>query len=96
MNVSLPLTDAPGLSCEQTVRRLWDYLDHQLSAADTRSVEQHLRDCQANCASHFEFERTFLQIMRGARPTSPASDVLRARVTALIANSDYPNRTEET
>ncbi len=95
MNRSLSVAEPPILDCEQTVRRLWDYLDRQLSAMDMQAVDQHLHDCKAKCASHFVFERAFLGVVRSARPINVASDALRLRVTALLTKDDFPNRDEE-
>jgi anti-sigma factor RsiW len=79
-----PLQEPPVLDCEQTVRRLWDYLDRQLSAIDRDAVDRHLHDCKANCASHFAFEQAFLDVVREARPRVVASDVVRQRVRSLL------------
>ncbi len=96
MNASLTVAEPPVLDCEQTVRRLWDYLDQQLSVLETHAVDQHLRDCKTMCASHFAFERAFLGVVRSARPTNVVSDALRLRIQALMTKDDFPNRGEET
>ncbi len=75
-----------SLNCEQTVRLLWDYLDRQLPSIDAEAVDRHLHDCKTHCASHFEFERAFLAVMRASRPHVVASDTLRLRVLSLIAS----------
>ncbi len=84
MNAMPENPDVPVLDCEQTVRLLWDYLDRQLSALDVQAVDQHLRACRTNCASHFAFERAFLEVVHQARPQCVASDVLRTRVRELV------------
>ncbi len=86
MTSDTTLQDTPSLDCEQTVRLLWDYLDRQLPSIDLDAVDRHLHQCKANCASHFEFERAFLDVMHAARPQVVASDTLRLRVLALIAS----------
>ena len=87
--------DSPSLDCEQTVRRLWDYLDGQLGATDVALIDAHLAACD-RCPPHFEFERRFLDTVRRARRTDGAatrSDALRARVVAmLIADGWLPTR----
>ncbi len=96
MTTETAFLDIPALNCEATVRRLWDYLDQQLSALDTRAVDKHLRDCKFNCQSHFEFERAFLDVVRSARPNVQASDVLRDRVRALMQrDASIPRPHEE-
>lgn len=74
--------------CEQTVRRLWDYLDGQLDPMDVAQVDAHLAECD-RCPPHFEFERRFLDTVRLARRTGGSTarvDALRARVLALLAD----------
>ena len=85
---SLPRTDIPVFDCEQTVRRLWDYLDGQLGPVDLDAVDAHLVDCD-RCPPHFEFERRFLDAVRAAREAAPAAEpaktqVLRERVVSVL------------
>jgi len=82
--------DTPSLTCEQTVRLLWDYLDNELSQVDVNAVDHHLRVCHANCTSHFVFERAFLDITRASRGAHVASPGLRAQVAAILGGS-YPD-----
>ena len=84
MNTETAVQEIPVLDCEQTVRRLWDYLDQQLPALDMQAVDQHLDACKAKCASHFAFERAFLDVVRKSRTTALTTDVLQLRVRALI------------
>ena len=95
MTISSAAPETPVLDCEQTVRLLWDYLDRQLAAVDVQAVDEHLRVCHSNCASHFAFERAFLDLMHSARPNTVASDVVRARVRALIDAASHDSPTEE-
>ncbi|MBL0169898.1 MAG: zf-HC2 domain-containing protein [Gemmatimonadaceae bacterium] len=78
----------PVFDCEQTVRRLWDYLDGQLGSVDRRAVDAHLADCD-RCPPHFEFERRFLETVRAARdltltPDAAQSQALREHVVAML------------
>jgi anti-sigma factor (TIGR02949 family) len=81
--------DTPVLDCEQTVRRLWDYLDGQLGAVDLAAVDAHLASCQ-RCPPHFAFEQRFLDVLRDARaavqvPDAQMVQALRSRVVAKLA-----------
>ena len=80
MTAQATLPEPPVLDCEQTVRMLWDYLDQQLPELDVCAVDRHLHECKARCASHFAFERAFLEVMHSSKPRIIASDTLRARV----------------
>ena len=85
---SLPRTDIPVFDCEQTVRRLWDYLDGQLGPVELAAVDAHLADCD-RCPPHFEFERRFLNAVRAARAVASAPEpakaqALRERVVSML------------
>ncbi|MGV3710403.1 MAG: anti-sigma factor family protein [Gemmatimonas sp.] len=76
------------LNCEQTVRRMWDYLDNELTAFDAAAVDRHLAECE-KCLSHFTFEREFLNTVRSARTAVAESDpsrsaTLRERIRGLL------------
>ncbi len=74
--------------CEQTVRRLWDYLDGELEPLDLAAVDAHLAGCD-RCPQHFAFERRFLDVVRDARAEVTGSDAasaseLRIRVLTML------------
>ncbi len=50
-------------TCEETFRRLDDYLDRALGPAERALVEAHLATCEA-CASEYRFERGVLDTVR--------------------------------
>ena len=50
-------------TCLETVRRLDDYLDRELSAAETHEVERHLEVCD-RCLKRFQFEGAVLDELR--------------------------------
>ncbi len=51
------------LLCRETLKRLDDYLDGELSSRENRMVSSHLKICQA-CAEKFAFERDFTDALR--------------------------------
>lgn len=51
------------LTCEETFRRLNDYLDRALSPEETDLVARHLAVC-AECASEYQFEESWMDEMR--------------------------------
>lgn len=81
---------APVLDCEQTVRRLWDYLDGEVGTSELAAIDAHLASCDP-CTAHFAFERRFLTAVRSARDAVAAADAdsthaaLRARVIEQLA-----------
>lgn len=49
--------------CEDTLRRLDDYLDRELSPAEIAEISSHLEDCAA-CAEEVEVESRVLREVR--------------------------------
>jgi anti-sigma factor (TIGR02949 family) len=50
-------------TCEETFRRLDDYLDRELSEHEMKLVREHLETCEA-CRKHDVFESAVLQQLR--------------------------------
>lgn len=74
--------------CEQSVRRLWDYLDNELDAIELAAVDAHLAECD-RCPPHFAFERRFLTAVRAARDSVVVADArrtsaLRTQVVSML------------
>ena len=47
-----------GITCEEAMRSLAEYLDNELSTGVEQSIRQHLEFCRS-CYSRAEFERRF-------------------------------------
>ena len=75
-----PLT---RFTCEEAFRRLDDYLDRELSAAEATLVREHLETC-AGCASEFRFEESVLRGVRAKLRQRETPDGLHARVLRLL------------
>ncbi|MBI3789810.1 MAG: zf-HC2 domain-containing protein [Gemmatimonadetes bacterium] len=67
------------LSCGETVRALWDYVDHALPGPMRDAVAAHLATCD-NCAGHV----AFAQRMLGAIATAPVEDQDVARLAERV------------
>jgi len=50
------MNDIKEIGCEEALRRLFEYLDHELDGTRRAEMEQHLHTCRA-CYSRTEFER---------------------------------------
>lgn len=60
------------ISCSEAVRRLWEYLEQDLDAADRKQVEQHLAFCR-RCCGEVEFAEALRDLLgSAARPYLPA------------------------
>jgi anti-sigma factor (TIGR02949 family) len=73
-------------SCEETFRRLDDYVDRQLSPEDLRAIEDHLRLCDM-CSREFVFEAGILHGVREKLGRLDAPPDLLARISARIARA---------
>jgi mycothiol system anti-sigma-R factor len=78
-------------TCEETFRRLDDYLDRELDAAELRLVREHLESC-ALCASEFTFEETLLSGIRAKLRRITLPPGLRERVLRSLDAADAGDR----
>src|SRR5919108_6422745 len=67
-------------TCEETIRRLDDYLDRELTPHEVQLVQEHLEVC-ALCASEYAFEARALERLRDKLQRIPAPADLLARVS---------------
>ncbi len=83
MNTPFEQAEPVVFDCREAVRRLWDFLDRELSDVEARAVDAHLEECD-QCSGHFTFERAFLAAVRSAREERVASPALRNRVREIL------------
>jgi anti-sigma factor (TIGR02949 family) len=76
----MPETDEMG--CEQALKHLLEFIDHELSDSEHDSVERHLRICRG-CCSRMEFESRLKQRL-SALSTEDVPPTTRDRVRNLI------------
>lgn len=84
------------LTCRETLARLDDYLDRELSPREMQMVARHLRICR-HCSQIFGFETDLLSDIREkvARvETPPDFDELKAKILAALP--DEPRAIENT
>jgi len=70
-------------TCEEAFRRLDDYLDRELTPAETALVQEHLEIC-AGCAREFNFEAS---VLRGVREKLQQIDLpasLQSRILGVL------------
>jgi anti-sigma factor (TIGR02949 family) len=76
-------------TCEETFRRLDDYLDRELSPREMAIVHEHLETC-AICAREFAFEARLLgDVRRKLRRVDVPADLV-ARILRQIDAADPP------
>ena len=70
-------------TCEETFRRLDDFVDQELSPREMQLVQEHLDICAA-CAREFRFEASLLQSVRAKLRQIDVPGTLRARVLEVL------------
>ena len=76
------MNDTDNIGCEEALRRLFDYLDHELDEHAHSEMEHHLSRCRS-CFSRTEFERRLKQRLRETSDAQ-APPRLQARVKRLL------------
>lgn len=76
-------------SCEEAIKRLNDYLDHELSEAERLVVLKHLELCKP-CLGRFTFEQTLVVSIRQKLTRLHAPDALRDKLHALLKSQEQP------
>ena len=73
------------MECPEVAERLWEYLDHELTAKEAGSVARHLEDC-GHCRPRYRCDRAFLLVVvRGLQSPCATPAQLRAVVLARLA-----------
>ena len=70
-------------SCEEAVKRLNEYLDHQMSEEDRTVVLKHLEICKP-CLTRFSFEQTLIISIRQKITHLCAPQALREKLHGLL------------
>jgi anti-sigma factor (TIGR02949 family) len=76
------MSETDDLGCELALKRLLEFIDHELSDSEHDSVEQHLRTCRG-CCSRMEFESRLKQRL-SALSTEDVPSTTHDRVRNLI------------
>ena len=79
------------LDCEGAMRRLWEYLDGELTAESRDAVRAHLAGCAA-CYGHYDFERAFLAALCDAEGSRRAPERLHERVLLALRSEGFVPR----
>lgn len=74
-------------SCEEAIKRLNDYLDHELSEAERVVVLKHLEICKP-CLGRFTFEQTLVISLRQKLTRLRAPDSLREKLHGLLRSQE--------
>jgi len=72
----------PTLTCEEVLKHLVAYLDHESDAHAAAEIQRHLEQCRS-CFSRAEFEKQLKARVRAAGSRN-APERLRARIRKLV------------
>jgi anti-sigma factor (TIGR02949 family) len=75
------------LSCEETFRRLDDFVDRELTPEETALVREHLENC-AVCTSEYRFEAGVLDAVKSKLRRIAAPTDLLQRIAEDIRKAD--------
>jgi mycothiol system anti-sigma-R factor len=64
------------ISCSDAMRRLWEYLDQTVDAADRALVEEHLARCR-RCCGELEFAKELRRFLASSSREDIPEEVLR-------------------
>ena len=73
------------IHCEEALRRLFDFLDHELREDEREAMQRHLSTCRS-CYSRADFERRLksrLAQLREQQPPPSASERIRRLIESF-------------
>lgn len=71
-----------NIDCEQALRQIFEYIDHELGEADHEAMHRHLETCKG-CFSRMEFERRLKEKVGALREEKPTEKVAE-RIKGLL------------
>lgn len=70
------------ISCEEALRSLFEYLDHELEDNEHRAIDAHLHECRS-CFSRAEFERRLKARLAESASEAPPAE-LNERIRKIL------------
>ena len=72
------------LTCEESLARVYEYLDGELGIGEHEAVKDHLEKCR-ECYPHYDFERLFLDYVHELGAGEESRPGLKERVQEMLA-----------
>lgn len=85
---SLECIDMDAYSCEEAVKRLNEYLDHELTEGERAVVLKHLEICRS-CLRRFTFEQTLVISLRQKISVLCVPPTLKAKLHVLLRDETH-------
>lgn len=70
------------IDCEQALRQVFEYIDHELGGGEHEAMQLHLHTCKS-CFSRVEFERRLKEKL-GALRKEKATEHINDRIKGLL------------
>lgn len=82
------------IDCKETLARLYEYLDDELTPDRAAQVAEHLEACR-HCFDRAEFERSFGRFMKDAARETVNADPLKSRIKAKLIEINAADQNED-
>lgn len=82
------------ISCIETLRRFYEYLDKELPEGDANEVREHLEGCK-KCLDRMEFEKLYNAFVRVSCATDVTSDQLKSQILSKIRDIEQSDEATE-
>lgn len=70
------------IDCEQALKQVFEYIDHELAEGERDAMQHHLHTCKS-CFSRYEFERRLKEKL-GDLPREEVSSGVSDRIKKLL------------
>jgi len=67
------------MTCEEAVRKLYDYIDLELDQSIIQQIDKHLEICRM-CCDHFEFEKRMKSLVHESCFQNKAPNFLKSKI----------------
>ena len=67
------------MTCEEAVKKLYDYIDKELDPNVIRQIDKHLEICRM-CCDHFEFEKRMKSLVHESCFQNRAPNYLKLKI----------------
>jgi mycothiol system anti-sigma-R factor len=81
------IEERDSMTCEEAVKRLYEYLDHELDNTTITQVEKHLDLCRM-CCDHMEFEKRMKKLVQECCFKQKAPEFLKEKITESLSDPE--------
>ena len=79
------------ISCEEVIRRVWDYLDDEIDADRKAEIQRHLELCD-HCRDQYTFEGAFLRSVGRVLDDERDTRALRTRIELALMKHGFARK----